>query len=69
MVGDDLDHRGLGFPLEQCGVHRFAFGIGEHQCDELVGPRQIAGMSGQDAVGILLHGGLPIGSGSVGITS
>ena len=37
-------------------IDRHAFFLGVHHADEIVRPRQAAGMGGQKAIGAALHG-------------
>ena len=55
LLAHDLGHR-VGHALRQCrGIDRHAFFLGVHHFDQVVRPRQAAGVGGQKAVGAALH--------------
>src|SRR5262249_48805262 len=44
---------------ERCGVDRDAFFLGKHRADEILGPRQAAGMRGKESLAAALHKNSP----------
>ena len=55
LFPDDLRNRVADARLERRAVDRHAFLLGEHRADQIVGPRQAAGMRRQKPLGPIRH--------------
>jgi hypothetical protein len=62
LLARDLGHGGADARGERGRVDRHAFLPGEHRTDQVVGPREAAGVGREEAVGAALHGAYPTAS-------